>query len=411
MDGFTACPARVEIKPAAPSDRNIKDMQRTKTWLPAVTGMVCLGLGAGLIGIYGFFVEPLSREFGVGVATLNIGPVALLLVPGIVAPMVGRFVDRVPIRRIILTGVSLAMLSLVAASQSPSLLFAAIAFLCFALGLTMYGPVVINGLMVKIYAGSEARALAIAAMGISLASAVLPPLVGLLLAGLEWRQALLVLALCLLLILWLTVLAGIPAQAGGVGAAGARSREAISRGREFWLIGFCVALGFNVAIVLAVCYPPYFLSEGYSVAQAGWFLSVAGLSGLAGKSVIAWLGDAGRNYARWLASGLLLVQVVGLGLLYSADSVPGVVSALLFLGFGGGAFIPMHPYLNSRYFDAAVIGQVNGAQMPLFLPFGLVGAPLAGYAFDSMGHYNAVLLALALALVIAAGLALLLPRR
>ena len=49
--------------------------------------------------------------------------------------------------------------------------------------------------------------------------------------------------------------------------------------------------------------------------------------------------------------------------------------------------------------------------MPLFLPFGLVGAPLAGYAFDSMGHHNAVLLALALALVIAAGLALLLPRR
>ena len=126
--------------------------------------MVCLGLGAGLIGIYGFFVEPLSREFGVGVATLNIGPVALLLVPGIVAPMVGRLVDRVPIRRIILTGASLSMLSLVAASQAPSLLFAAITFLVFALGVTMYGPVVINGLMVKIYIGSEARALAIAAM-------------------------------------------------------------------------------------------------------------------------------------------------------------------------------------------------------------------------------------------------------
>ena len=41
-------------------------------------------------------------------------------------------------------------------------------------------------------------------------------------------------------------------------------------GRAFWLIGFCVALGLNVAIVLAICYPPYFLSEGYSVAQAGW---------------------------------------------------------------------------------------------------------------------------------------------
>ena len=43
-----------------------------------------MGLGVGLLGIYGFFVEPLSREFGVGVATINIGPVALLLVPALV---------------------------------------------------------------------------------------------------------------------------------------------------------------------------------------------------------------------------------------------------------------------------------------------------------------------------------------
>ena len=69
----------------------------------------------------------------------------------------------------------------------------------------------------------------------------------------------------------------------------------------------------------------------------------------------------------------------------------------------------MHPYLNSRYFDAAVIGQVNGAQMPLFLPFGLVGAPLAGYAYDQSGNYDAVLLALIVALGVSALCALALP--
>ena len=381
-----------------------------RQWLPAFTGMICLALGAGLIGIYGFFVKPLSEEFGVGVATLNIGPVALLLVPGIVAPMVGRLVDRLPARRLMLTGATLAMLSLAAVSRSPTLLLAGLGFLCFSLGLTLYGPVVVNGLMVKLYRGREARALAIAAIGISLASACLPPIAGQLLASLDWREALLALSLVLLVILWLAVLTGIPADAGGVGSGEGAQSGGFERGRPFWLIGFCVALGFNVTVVLSVCYPPLFISRGYSPAEAGWFLSVAGLSGLVGKSAIAWLGDAARGYATRLAAGVLLLQVVGLGALYAADSVGAILVAMALLGFGGGAFLPMHPYLNSRYFDAAVIGRVNGAQMPLLLPFGLIGAPLAGYAFDRMGHYDLVLVGLAIALVMAAVLSLALPR-
>jgi predicted MFS family arabinose efflux permease len=336
--------------------------------------------------------------------------VALLLVPGIVAPMVGKLVDRTPIRRIILAGATLAMLSLLAVSQASSLLAAALGFLCFALGLTLYGPVVINGLMVKTYPGREARALAVAAMGISLATATMPPVVGALLAYLDWRWALVSLASGLLIILWLVVLAGIAADAGGATLPGeSRVGSDIYRQPAFWLIGMCVALGFNVSIIMAICYPPLFISEGYSVAEAGWFVSMAGMGGLVGKGCIAWLADAGRNYAKWLAAGLLLLQMVGMGLLLSASDAPGVALATCLLGFGGGAFIPMHPYLNSRYFDVAIIGQVNGAQMPLFLPFGLVGAPLAGYVYDQSGNYDTVLLALAVALGVSALCALALP--
>ena len=80
------------------------------------------------------------------------------------------------------------------------------------------------------------------------------------------------------------------------------------------------------------------------------------------------------------------------------------------MGFSTGAFLPMHPYLNSRHFDVAVIGSVTGAQMPLFLPFALVGAPLAGYVYDRTGSYDTVLIALAAALVVAALLLCWLPR-
>jgi cyanate permease len=92
-----------------------------------------------------------------------------------------------------------------------------------------------------------------------------------------------------------------------------------------------------------------------------------------------------------------------------AQTSPQVILAACMIGFGGGSFLPMQPYLNSQYFDVRIIGRVNGAQMPLFLPFGLVGPPLAGYIFDQTGSYHWVLVGLAVALCLAAALALLLP--
>ena len=192
------------------------------------------------------------------------------------------------------------------------------------------------------------------------------------------------------------------ASSGQLGAA-------IYQRPVFWLIGFCVALGFNVAIILAICYPPHFISQGYSIAQAGWFVSAAGIAGLIGKGLFAWLADALRKHAKWVAAGVLLVQLCGMVLLVAADDATQVIPAICLLGLGGGAFLPTHPYLNSRYFDAAIIGRVNGAQMPLFLPFGLVGAPLAGYAFDQTGTYDSVLIGLAVMLGLAALLAIVLP--
>lgn len=257
-------------------------MQIIKTWLPVGTGMFC---------------------FGLGVAVLNIGPVALLLVPGILGAMIGKLADRLPIRNILLAGVSLAMLSLLAISQAPTLVLVALGFLGFSLGLTLYGPVVINGLMVKLYPGREARALAVAAIGMSLAAISLPLLVGGLLAHLDWREALLTLAAGVLTVLWLAIIVGIPP--GVVGTVPATEDSTVAtfyRNPAFWLIGLCVALGLNVAVVLEVSYPPFFATQGYTVADMGWFLAISGISGLVGKSCLAWLGDATRYYAKWLVA-------------------------------------------------------------------------------------------------------------
>jgi len=373
--------------------------------------MACLGLGAGLISIYGFFIQPLSTEFGVGAAVLNLGPVALLLMPGFVGPVVGKLVDRIPIRRIMLTGATVAMFSLLVISQAPLLWMAGCCFLVFALGLAMYGPVAVNGMLVKLYPGREARALAIAAMGISVATMVLPPLMGYLLLLLDWRGALLSLAAGVLVLLWLLILLGVPRDVGPAPEqeGGPPKKPQLYSDARFWLIGLSVAMALTGAVVLAISYPPHFTSRGFSVAQAGWFISMAGLAGIFGKFGVAVVGDVVSRHAKWLAAFILFLQVVGMVLLLDAQTTAQVIPAVCLLGFGGGAFLPMQPYLNSQYFDVAVIGQVNGAQMPMFLPFGLVGLPLAGYVYDQTGSYGPVITTLVVVLVIATLLVLLLP--
>ncbi|RLQ23400.1 MFS transporter [Seongchinamella sediminis] len=386
-------------------------MQTLRAWLPALAGMTCLGLGPGLISLFGFFVEPVATEFSVGVATVNIAPVALLLVPGIIAPMVGRLVDNWPIRRMLLGGSAFAMVSLFAVSQSSTLWQAGLGFLGFAIGITFYGPVVVNGLMVKLYAHQQGRALAIAALGISVASATLPPVIGATLAWLDWRQTLAAMSLSLLVVLWLWVWLAIPRAAGAGPASVERAADrGFYRQPQFWLVGTCVALTLNVMVILAICYPPLFATRDFSVIEAGLFLAMAGIAGALGKLTVALLADVFRPHASFFAAGLLSLQLAGMLLLLQAGTTVLVAASVALIGFSAGAFLPIHPYLNSRYFPAEVIGQVNGAQAPLFLPLGLTGPPLAGYVYDRTGSYDLVLAGLAGVLLVAVITVLLLPR-
>jgi len=382
-----------------------------RPWLPAMAGMTCLGLGIGLVSMFGFFVPHLSREFGVGVAAINMAPVALLLVPGILSPFLGKLVDRWSIRGLMLLGSAASMLSLLVLSQAQSLLVLSCAFLLFAVGLVCYGPLAVNALMVKLYPGREARALAVASLGISVSSITLPVFVGAVLQVLDWRSSLALLSLAMLAVLWLWVLVAVPP---GVVAPVVAQRQSvgkdITRRAEFWLIGSLVAMPLGVMLVLAICYPPLLVNRGFSAVQAGLFLSVAGASGFCGKLFVAGFADAVRQHTRWLVAFLLLVMLAGLLLLATAQSTERLVACIALLGFSGGSFLPLHPYINSRYFSPDIIGRVNGGQSPFFLPLGLTAPPLAGYVFDQTGSYELVIQGLAALPLVGLVLLLCLPQ-
>lgn len=405
-------------------------------WSTAIACLFCLCFGMGLMSIFGFFVNPLAEEFGVGRATITAAPIMLLIVPAFTGPIVGRLADTVPIKMIMLSGVALSMMGLALVSIASTLSFAAWGFLFFAIGLSMFGPIVVNALLTKVYQLKAGRALAIAAMGSSLSAATFPIWVAMLLES-GWRDALQTLALTVFIIVSVIVSFVLPsinspkngsdllsdnetkdedlANSADVAnesqkAEGVEVDDDVQskfwRNSNFWFIGFGVAISLSAALVLGICYPPHLENIGFSINEIASIMALGGASGLVGKLLIASFIDRYRTKVKWFAASVLLIKVMGLAALLNSGPFYTVLVAASLIGFGGGAFIPMHPILNSCYFDRSIIGRVNGAQMPLFLPFGVIGAPLAGYAYDQLGSYDIVLKVLIVAMLTGAALLL-----
>ncbi len=402
------------------------DRNTIRYWTPAVAALLCMALSMGLMTVFGFFVDPVAADFGVSHATVTTAPVFLMIVPAFTGPIFGRMADSLPIRWMMWVGVVIAMGSLYQVSQASSITAAALWFIGFVVGLGLCGPVVINSLLTKLYLNNSGRALALAAMGASVAAVLLPLWIAWLFEHGDWRSALASLSLVIMVFMISVIALGIPASNAalvqapdehdeavpdsGDDAGEAAAQSSIFRDPSFWLIGIGMAVAFNGALVLSICYAPHLLNIGLSVTQSALVISAGGIGGFIGKGIVAAVVDRYRDRVKWVAAAVLAVQVLGLIVLASSTVYPLILFAALLVGFGGGAFIPMHAILNSCYFHDSIVGRVNGAQMPLFLPLGLVGAPLTGYAYDQLGHYYWVLFAIIAVLVIAALLLLRLPK-
>lgn len=389
-----------------------------KFWFPAGVGFLCQGFGMGLMGIFGFFVLPLSQEFDVGTAVINTGPALLILLPALASPLIGRMADRISIRRMLLTGVVISAIGLVSASVMDSLFAVFACTVIYALGMGLYGPVTINAMLIKFYRARVARALAIAAIGVSLGAVVLPLSTAWLMEAYGWRETLRWLILSIAAVLLPAILLGLPDKIGGDAGQHSEAEEdpeaaaglrAALRTRSFWLVGIAIALVFNMSLLMTVCYPPHFQELGFTAAQAASFLATAGVGGFIGKMVVAVFADHWRAYTRFLAVGLLVVGALALLLLTNSDHYLTIALATAAVGFCAGGMNPLHPFLNSQYFSIDIIGRVNGAQIPMLLPLAMVAAPLAGYAYDTTGTFLPAFHAMIGLLVVAMLLLLMLP--
>lgn len=365
-------------------------------WRVAIAAFVAQALGPGLFAVYGFFVAPLAETFEASHASLAFGMSLLLIIRAALGPILGPILDRHSIRRIMLAGVALVVSGLLLASQAGHLAVLCGGYVVAVLGLTLYAPLPAIVLVSNHYTALRGRALSLAVTGTSVAGMLLPLGAARLLAHSGWRATLVSLALLIGVMSAVTFLVCVPKDSRPSSEAAQGPKDptppvdrswTFLRTRAFWFIGITFSILFGLANFYAFSLAPHLQQIGLPVEDAAWVLSAGATMSLGAKLVFAGVLDRLQKHLIPVTVGLIAIQAGAWLRISTGTELSDFLVAAALFSVSIGPFLSLGPYLNSVYFDEAIIGRVNGAQAPLALPFALAGPPLAGLSFDLTGRY------------------------
>jgi len=305
---------------------------------------------------------PLETELGATRAQVA-GAYSLgLLMMALVAPAIGRRIDRdlgVPVMRVGLA-LALAGLVLLACVDSLTLLYLAWGVLGVAMGALLYEPAF--GLVNRAIGDDAVRLRALSAVTVigGLASTVFLPTLAVLVETLGWRQAALAGAVAVLLAGWRLergVFAGLAPVVVELPVP-PRESAAPRRPRGFVALSAIFVTGTVSGMALTVLLVPALIERGTPPTWAASALAALGLSQLPGR---LWLLRVQRELPAGVLTTLPLVsQALGLMLVAYAPNAVASACGVVVFGAGAGLQTLLRPWLVRRLFGARDSGALNG---------------------------------------------------
>jgi MFS family permease len=339
-----------------------------------------------------------SRDAIVGAFSLS------MVCTGLAAFSVGDLIDRYGGRYVMAGGSVLAAAMLALLSQTTSLptFYAAWIGLGIAMSAVLYEPAftVITGCF-----GAHARK-GITALTLAggLASTVFWPLTQALIMALGWRHAVLVLAVCNLVICaplhwWCLPKTGahrLKERNAGDGKAAAhtlRIREIVLT-RTFMLLALAFTMNMLAFSAMSIHLIPMLNERGFTMADAVWLAAIVGPMQVAGRIAEYTVGARFRA-VQIAAIALLLLPLSLLLLRFAGLNWLWVLVFITLYGASNGimtitrGIIPAEIYGNERY------GAVNGALSAPVLASRSLGPLVAAFIWSAAGGYDVVLWTLA----------------
>ena len=366
------------------------------------------------------FLDPMSRELGWSVATLTGGYSLALLVSGVAAIPVGRWLDRHSPRGLMTVGSILATLLVLAWATIDSL---AVYYLIWvgiglAMSAVLYEPAFV--IVANWFRRKRSRALTLLTVVAGLASVIYVPLAGWLVMTWEWRTALIIMA-GLLAIGTIPIHAFLlrrspadvgeavdgepPARADQTSGAASPARATLTLGdalrqQVFWWTALTFVLANFTMLAIFVHLVPYLTREGFTPGFAATMIGVAGAMALPGRLIITPLGEVVPR--QYVAAGIFASQVLALAVLLGTDSRAGVIVFVVLFGAGFGAVTPARAAIVADLYGSANYGAINGA-LATGVTFSRAAAPVtAGLIVTLTDSYAPVFLTLLIASLVAA---------
>lgn len=379
-----------------------------RSWRPGVASLVGGALAySAWPAVSSLFIEPLQHGFG-----WSRGQIALAqnagLVAALIAPLIGKLVDRTGVRPVLIGGLLLTSLcyGLFALMRGSLHYYYAVYFAFAIVGMCSTG-ITYTRVISGAFHDTRGTALAIARSGLALSGALLPVLIFVMLNRFGLPGGFLTMAAVILLIALPLALLWIPSRTNEIRHPKSKhmgaSDGSLALLRRPKVLLLCIAAALNYAPVVALLtqMKPLAISKGLEPAMAVGAVSAIGVAAMVGALISGFLVD--RFWAPIVAFVLNLLPAIGCLLLLSDHIAPWMLyGSVLMIGLGQGAEIDIVAYMIARYFGLRSYASIYGLTV---LVIGLsiaVSAAAIGQVYDRFGSYNIALMAASASFALAA---------
>lgn len=357
-----------------------------------ICGAAVLALNMGIRQTFGLFLEPVTLDLAMSRSNFALAIAVQNLLWGLLTPACGMLADRYGTGRVLAAGGLLYALgnTVMALGESAfAVHLGAGVMVGMAVGASGF-PLVLAVVARSVPEERRSMALAIAATGGSVGQFLLLPFSQVMIEGLGWPAALLILAaLAALIVPLAAALAGKPtmAAAGPASPGGALSQARRHRGFLLLTAGFFVC-GFHVSFI-ATHLPGYITSLNLDPLVGASALGLIGFFNILGGLAAGVLGS--RFRLKYVLSMIYLARAVAIGLFLFGPKTEWAV-------FAFSAVIGLL-WLSTVPLTSSLVGQIFGSRFMATL-FGIVmlghqlgaffGAWLGGLSYDLTGSYDGV---------------------
>ena len=371
-------------------------------WWQVLAALVAQAISAASVFLsYSIVVAPMKSAFSPSQMVLMLGLTATLLAAGVLGPFIGAAIDRLSIRLLMLFGAACLSLGFLLLSLTSAMWQVIIVYMvCMSVGSLLLGQLPTTALLARWFVRRRGMAMGIAASGVAIGGVFVPPLLQFLLDSFEWRDALRLFSVIVLLasapVIWFLV-ADRPSDHGldpdGLSQENMTTTESpliatpdLVRSAGFWLIVVAVGMIFCGPFALISNMIPFLGSIGFDTGTGAMLLSIYSAASFGGKLLYAAVGD--RVNAQVALLAILLVLVLAMILFVSTTDLVLIVVAIIITGASSGAALPMRGVILANIYGVSGLGRIMGLVNMFTMPFTLAAPPLFGLVFDEAGSYS-----------------------